>query len=130
MTRLSQMKSIVRHFTGNRNTSQLRLLPQPIYRYPEITAWAKDGAIFSLSTGTEPGAYIQIEARENLWYLTCYRDAAVEVNVRDGDKIVWSFEREGRKDLFQTAPFYFKYTTEQRLALDPSKILSSNWGNR
>ena len=129
-TRLSHMKSIVRQFTGNRNTSQLRLLPQPIYRYPENTAGAKDGAIFSLSTGTEPGAYIQIESRENLWYLTCYRDGAVEVEIRNGDEIVWLFDKVAKQDLYQTEPFYFKYTTDRRVADDPSKILFSNWGKR
>ncbi len=48
--RLVQMRSIARQFSGemieNGNVNQLRLLPQPIYRYSESTE-DRDGALFA-----------------------------------------------------------------------------------
>ena len=131
--RLSQMKTIVRQFeasTGTNLENPCRLLPQPIYRYPENTAGVTDGAIFSFSHGTDPKAYLQIEAREDRWLLACYRDAGRPVAVRKGDDLLWSFNDVGSQIIFQKEPFYFKYTAERRLVSDPTKIILSNWGRR
>ncbi len=130
-TRLSQMKNIVRQFETSSGTNLSRLLPQPIFRYPEKTAGVTDGAIFSYCRGTDPNAYLQIEARQDRWFLACYRDeAGNRLEVRKGDNVVWSFDRQVPKDRFQTEPFYFKFTSERRLVSDPNKILFSIWGRR
>ncbi len=133
-TRLIQLKTIVRQFTATGITQtanhEYRLMPQPIYRYPDITPGVTDGAIFAFSRGTDPNAILQIEARQDGWYLACSRNAPHELKILKGDEVIWSFDKQERKDRFQTEPFYFKYTTERRVADDPSKVLFSNWESR
>lgn len=62
--RLSQMRRIVRRVQAEIMTqeSELRLLPQPIYRYSEETD-VLDGAIFAFVMGTDPELLVHIEAR-------------------------------------------------------------------
>ena len=134
-TRLTQMKAIVRQFSAegssaNRTNNEYRLMPQPIYRYAENTPNVVDGAIFSLVLETDPKVFLQIEARENEWFLSCSRNAAFEAKVRKGDEVIWSFDTWSNVQIFQTKPFYMMYTSERRQADDPSKILFSRWGSR
>jgi hypothetical protein len=65
-----QMRSVTRGFSGNtidRNDkrSELRLLPQPFYRYESTDPQVVDGAVFAFvsSAGTDPEAILVIEAR-------------------------------------------------------------------
>jgi hypothetical protein len=68
--RLAQMRSLAREFSASSHDArggrwELRLLPQPLYRYesdgPEVT----DGALFAYvtSAGTDPEVLLLIEAR-------------------------------------------------------------------
>lgn len=68
--RLAQIRSLARAFsastrdrTGNRY--ELRLLPQPLYRYESTDPDVVDGALFAFvtSAGTDPEALLVIEAR-------------------------------------------------------------------
>ncbi len=130
-TRLIQMKSIVRQFECNyENKAKPDLLPHPLFRYPENTPGATDGAIFSFCKGTDPKVYLQIEAREDRWLVACYRDDIMDTTICKGENVVWSFDIVAKPDRFQTEPSYFKYTSERRSSSDPSKILSSIWGTR
>lgn len=58
-TRLTQLRDIARQFKavlvyGDQGTEELRLLPQPLYRYPGHDSAIKDGAVFAFATGTDP----------------------------------------------------------------------------
>ena len=110
--------------------NEYRLMPQPIYRYAENTPNVVDGAIFSLVLETDPKVFLQIEARENEWFLSCFRNAAFEAKVRKGDEVIWSFDTWSNVQILQTKPFYMMYTSERRQTDDPSKILFSRRGSR
>lgn len=64
--RLRQMRSMARDFTGevtvDGRVEKLRLLPQPLYRYEDLTR-ELDGAVFALINdgGTDPEILIRIE---------------------------------------------------------------------
>lgn len=62
--RLTQMRRIAErvHAELESQESELRLLPQPIFRYPEENA-VLDGAIFAFVMGTDPELLVHIEGR-------------------------------------------------------------------
>ena len=67
--RLRQMRGLAGDFTVERDhpeqgTGFMRLLPQPIYRYSSPEAKVVDGAMFVFVEGTDPEAYLLIEARD------------------------------------------------------------------
>ncbi len=68
--RMTQMRSLAREFHAEmvegEQTNQLRLLPQPIYRYSASTQ-QRDGALFAFvwDRGTDPELVLRIEAIEN-----------------------------------------------------------------
>jgi hypothetical protein len=67
--RLLQMKALARDFSGKletlkKETSSLRLLPQPLTRYEPAGTDVIDGAIFALAEGTDPQSLVLIEARK------------------------------------------------------------------
>lgn len=78
--RKSQMRTILaQRFSAevvNRQTSdvtQLRLIPQPLFRYEAATESVLDGAIYSLAMGTDPEVLVLLEARKEsdgatAWY--------------------------------------------------------------
>jgi hypothetical protein len=65
--RLSQMRALARRFTASvhkaPNDQELRLLTQPVYRYPEKTPGVVDGAIFAFGQGTDPELLLLLEPR-------------------------------------------------------------------
>ena len=73
--RLSQMRRIARRLHAEIETAEgdLRLMPQPIYRYP-ATAGVLDGGVFAFVLGTDPELLAVVEARESAngsaeWFL-------------------------------------------------------------
>jgi hypothetical protein len=70
--RLTQLRGIMNRARAEIATgeSELRLMPQPIYRYPE-GAGVLDGAIFAFVMGTDPELLAVVEARAG-------RDAGVD----------------------------------------------------
>ncbi len=68
--RLGQMRALARAFSAstrdrNNNRYELRVLPQPLYRYESTDPDVVDGALFALvtSAGTDPEVLLVIEAR-------------------------------------------------------------------
>jgi len=61
--RLTQMRKLARRLHAEIETSEgeLRLMPQPIYRYPENSG-VVDGAVFAFVMGTDPELLAVIEA--------------------------------------------------------------------
>jgi hypothetical protein len=67
--RLSQMRALARDFSAStRDNSEkhleLRLLPQPLYRYESTDPDVLDGAVFAFVTSTDPEVLLVIEARK------------------------------------------------------------------
>ena len=67
--RLSQMRALTRDFSAStkdlsEKRLELRLLPQPLYRYESTDPDVLDGAIFAFVTSTDPEALLVIEARK------------------------------------------------------------------
>jgi hypothetical protein len=98
--RLRQMKTIAADFSGNSidpddGRWELRLLSNPLYRYsPEKTDDVLDGALFTLTQGTDPEVLLLIEAsRANdgyQWKYCCGRFSDYRLQVRYQGKEVWS----------------------------------------
>lgn len=113
VARLTQMRLLARQFTMKEDfrTSddasqtqpfELRLLSNPVYRYPEDTAGNYDGAVFAYVLGTDPEVLGMLEtdlsAKPPRWRvsfaaLTCYGCRA-----DDGAKPVWKVEERMGKN--------------------------------
>lgn len=68
--RTVQLKALAREFDAKLinlqgEITELRLVPQPLYRYPVNGKTLLDGAIFSFALGTDPEALLLIEARQS-----------------------------------------------------------------
>lgn len=123
--RLTQMRNIARMFEAGTERNLFRLMPQPIYRYPETVAQGLDGAIFNFAVGSDPGIYLLIEARKDGWHVGTARSNVHDIEVRKDSKVIWRFEGDSSQSIFQRGPFYQKYTAEKRKANDPTEIVFS-----
>lgn len=100
--RLTQMRQIARQYTatvgGTEGTArELRLLPQPLYRYDERVAAAGivDGAVFAWVESTDPEVLLLLEARregdeEAKWSVAFARMSRWTQSVRYNGLSVWS----------------------------------------
>jgi hypothetical protein len=66
--RLRQMRALAQEFTGRQTSREgvdrdMRLLAQPIYRYENTKGELIDGGLFVFVLGTDPEAFLLIEAR-------------------------------------------------------------------
>jgi hypothetical protein len=98
--RLVQMRRIARALTARIDTeeSELRLMDQPIYRYPEGTAGVDDGAVFAFVMGTDPELIVLLEAAASdggppQWRIACARFSNWPMRVAIGDREIWSCEK-------------------------------------
>ena len=68
VARLTQMRTLAAQYsvTGmyGKMKEELRLLPAPIYRYASEKQGVTDGALFAFARGTDPDAFLMIEARK------------------------------------------------------------------
>jgi hypothetical protein len=96
--RLTQMRNLAREFHGwmkvDDDVSELRLLPQPIFRYQAPNRGAVDGAIFALVwSGTDPEVLLILEEREKdgalAWHYALARFNYRELWVKRLEKEVW-----------------------------------------
>jgi hypothetical protein len=98
--RLAQMRSLARQFTVSeqyRNENfELRLLPQPVYRYKDEDAGLIDGALFNFANGTNPEVLAVIECRQETngpaWSYGFLPLAGAGVTVKLGETTVWTKE--------------------------------------
>lgn len=98
--RLRQIKAIAGGFTASSidpdgGRWELRLLSTPLYRYSlEQTESVLDGALFTLTQGTDPEVLLLIEAAATAdgyqWRYCCGRFSDYRLQVRYRDKEVWS----------------------------------------
>jgi hypothetical protein len=125
--RLAKMRAIaadfsaIDYFGSKDNKQNLRLLPQPVYRYSEEREKTLDGALFIFALGTNPECCLLVEAYQDSKG-SRYRYALApmsiyELEVRYKDAPVWSIER--REPLGARCRSYYAggYTPEPGEAL-------------
>jgi hypothetical protein len=101
--RMAQMRALVRDFSASTKDHQdrrweLRMLPQPFYRYESTDPDVLDGALFSFvtSAGTDPEALLVIEARKpagndhRVWHSAVARFTDTELWVRHKGKEIFT----------------------------------------
>ena len=99
--RLLTMRNIGRQFGGytvdwRKQRWELRLLPQPLFRYEKSPAEIIDGALLALVTdaGTDPEVLLLLEAqKEGGWHYAVMRFSDSSVYVRHGDKEIFTAVR-------------------------------------
>lgn len=97
--RMAQMRALVRDFTAStlddkERRWELRLLPQPFYRYESTDPDVLDGAVFAFvtSAGTDPEALLVLEARKTpgtnrpVWHDAVGRFTDLELWIRHKGK--------------------------------------------
>ncbi|MDX1926305.1 MAG: hypothetical protein SFV81_07300 [Pirellulaceae bacterium] len=112
--RLIQMRNIARQFkakmTDGTQSHELRLLPQPLYRYQASTQ-EQDGAIFALvwTDGTDPELLLHIYTagkEQPVWNWQPIRFTWRALELEHLEKQVWkSAEFTNRNDARQTGPY-------------------------
>lgn len=99
--RLRRMREIARRFAVKKTdregvAQEMRLLPQPIYRYPADSSHALDGALFVFVDGTDPEVILLVEARKTgnkwEWEYALTRMNSVQFVARYRDREVWRVE--------------------------------------
>ena len=133
--RLVQMRRLAQQFTGQstdneRERWELRLLPTPLYRYPEAKSGVFDGALFALtsSAGTDPEVLLLIEARQKdgktRWEYACGRFGVVSMYVQHKGKEVWSSILNGRSDVWSHDRLYLYRIYPEKIVTPEGKLLA------
>ncbi|MDZ4688958.1 MAG: hypothetical protein SH850_28105 [Planctomycetaceae bacterium] len=100
--RLRQMKSLAAGFSSTMlgwrpdrsDREELRLLPQPLYRYEATSGLVLDGAVFAFVQGTDPESLLLIEAAKDArWEYAFVRRTSGELEARHKNVVVWHAER-------------------------------------
>jgi hypothetical protein len=104
--RLAQMRSIARELTvlqavdaAETKEVELRLLPQPIYRYEAGDDASRDGAIFAYLRDWDPEILLLVEAQDTphgpRWHYEPLRFCYLSARARYKDQEVWSYQKGG-----------------------------------
>jgi hypothetical protein len=98
--RLRQMRALAQEFTGRQTNREgvdrdMRLLTQPIYRYENTKGDLIDGAMFVFVLGTDPEAFLLIEARRPLggvpeWRFGAARMNSIHLRINHRGREVWN----------------------------------------
>jgi hypothetical protein len=113
--RLIQMRSLARGFTASVDSDadrhELRVLPQPIYRYPADQKQLLDGALFAFVQATDPEVFLLLEAdrgKDSAWRYSLARMSDRTLQVEYQGRVVWTadpWKWEKRQD----EPGYFRF---------------------
>lgn len=96
--RLTQMRQMARDFTAHMEADgmwELRLLPQPVFRYRSESAGVMDGALFTYvwSKGTDPELVLLLESRMadkgHAWHFAPVRFSTRELWLQHDGNEVW-----------------------------------------
>lgn len=125
--RLLQMRGFSRSFAATkkeRNDSQqeLRLLPQPIYRYAVPDDDIVDGGMFVFVQGTDPEVFVLLEAHGDgddlRWYFAAARMNSVGFQLRYKDCEVWRAEIMPWRNITTHSETYTTFTQKVVPATD------------
>jgi len=112
--RLQQMRAIARDFSARSvseggERTELRLLPQPLYRFESTDSAVLDGALFAFvcSIGTDPEVFLLLEARDTpqgpRWEYAPARFSHMDLFVSFKDHEVWRALRDEENTLSKNA---------------------------
>lgn len=98
--RLTQMRDLAREFSAATNLDgvdqELRLVPQPLYRYESSSPEVVDGALFTFVTGTDPELMLVIEARRidgaPVWQYGAGRFTDLPLTLRRKEAVLWKYD--------------------------------------
>jgi hypothetical protein len=132
--RLVQMRKLAQEFSGHsvdRDGKQweLRLLPTPLFRYPEAKTGVVDGALFALmsSAGTDPEVLLVIEAKEAggklRWEYACGRFSDWDLHVHRKDKEVYSSVQSEKNPFFHD-PLHLYRIYPEKVVTPEGKLLA------
>jgi hypothetical protein len=118
--RLAQMRGLAREFTGRSlsdqgQTWELRLLPQPLYRYESTDPDVLDGALFTLvsSAGTDPEIILLLEARKSpsghQWVSGAARFSDMNLWLNHKGQEVWKSIRSDENTFNHDAKHRFRF---------------------
>jgi hypothetical protein len=117
--RLRQMRELAAQFSVvaeyvNEQKEALRLLSTPIYRYQSAAQGIADGALFAFTKGTDPDAFLLIEARgENdslAWQYAFARfNGSCDLRAIHKDAEVWQVNRLPGKTISDPKQPYFNF---------------------
>ena len=116
--RLGVMRTIARRFTASvmdrrAGRLELRLLPQPLYRYGDEEKDVVDGALFSYAKGTNPEVLLVLEARAEgpvrKWRYALARMSARGCNATLDGTEIWALPAVGYKQ-DSDQPYFNRYT--------------------
>lgn len=123
--RLLQMRKLGRGFTGHtvdwrKQRWELRLLPQPLYRYKAPELGVVDGGLFALVTdaGTDPEILLLLEATKDGWRYGLMRFTDSSFYVRLDDREVFSAVRGTPQWTSRFNPDHTYRTFKKRLLTD------------
>jgi len=101
--RLTQMRSLARRFSATcyrrEVASELRLLPQPLYRFSDEKRGIVDGGLFALVVNNDAEILLLLEAVDAKaadkpgWRYALARMSSLDMKVRLDDREVWSIPR-------------------------------------
>ena len=105
--RLTQMRKLAKDLNvtqedlNDESEEQLRLLPQPLYRYERESSAANDGAIFAYCVVWDPEVFVVIETRETergpTWSYAPIRFSHLTLTLHHQEKEVWRDPRGGNR---------------------------------
>jgi hypothetical protein len=109
-SRMLQMRSLCRDFSAHSvgaqgDRTELRLLPQPLYRYESDKGGFIDGALFAFvcSIGTDPEVFLLLEASDvdgkPKWQFAPARFSHMDLHVSFKDREVWTALRDRENTL-------------------------------
>jgi hypothetical protein len=127
--RLRQMRELAGDCTVERDHPEqgkgfMRLLPQPIYRYASPEANVADGGLFVFVEGTDPEAYLLIEARgggEPHWEFAFARMNIVKFTGAYKGEVVWEVEEVSWDEVFDRQQPYAIIREQPRRGLVRSR---------
>ncbi len=99
--RLRQMRAMAQDFKAKETTRagldrELRVLTQPLYRYESTDPNLVDGALFGIALGTDPEAFLLLEARRTgqslQWQYAMARMNSIQMRGSYRGREVWSVE--------------------------------------
>jgi hypothetical protein len=112
----NMMSSIQAMRTVNDRESQLRCLPQPLYRYQNETIL--DGAMFGFFDNWDPEVFILVEvsaAQPDRWKVGMVRFSDKKLDVRYKDQTLWQYDPEGKEPRLGGVDFlYISQTIDTR----------------
>jgi hypothetical protein len=123
--RLVQMRRIARRLSARitaEEENELRLMPNPLYRYPEGAPGALDGALFVYAMATDPELVLLVEATTETaspsYRVAFARFGNLAMAARDGEQTIWTCDRgtPGRSD----GKYYLRWRAEQ-MSAQPEK---------